>query len=156
MVTMGLVCGQCLDQADFVTSSNGNVMVARTVAGDVLVVLHTRCEVPWADSNGCQSLFPLRRARNSQPSRWLGCKAISTSAPHARAARRAVDPREPGPEQPAPAPPRPEEPHPEPPGPDMPPLGPKEPRLPPPDPDPNRLPGPGSPVPGPMNPGWSV
>jgi hypothetical protein len=65
MRTTGPVCGQCNDEADVVTHSNGSALLAKTVKGEIVVALHKRCEGQWADKNNCETLVPLKKMRRS-------------------------------------------------------------------------------------------
>jgi hypothetical protein len=65
MRTIGPMCSQCNDAADAVTPFNGSALLAKTVAGEVVVALHKRCEGLWADKNNCETLVPLKRMRQS-------------------------------------------------------------------------------------------
>jgi hypothetical protein len=56
-----LICSQCNDPADALTSYNGSTHLARTSQGEMVVALHKRCESAWADLHNCRTLVPLRK-----------------------------------------------------------------------------------------------
>ena len=61
-VSRNPVCYQCKDTHDLVTPMNGRTFLAKTIAGEMSVSLHTRCVANWADANNFKTLVPLRRA----------------------------------------------------------------------------------------------
>jgi hypothetical protein len=63
----GVICCQCLDAHDLVTPANGKTYLAKTGMGEIVVTLHMRCAIAWADRNGFQTLVSLRRARAAGP-----------------------------------------------------------------------------------------
>ena len=63
MPNPGLICSQCNDVADVVTPLNGSSLLAKTMAGELIVALHTRCTEAWADRNNCETLVPLKKMR---------------------------------------------------------------------------------------------
>jgi hypothetical protein len=68
MPNQGLVCSQCNDVADVVTPLNGSTLLAKTMTGELIVALHTRCEGTWAEKNNCERLVPLRKMRQGYAS----------------------------------------------------------------------------------------
>ena len=63
MPNSGLICSQCNDVTDVVTPLNDSTHFAKTMAGEMIVALHTRCEKTWAEKNNCERLVPLRKLR---------------------------------------------------------------------------------------------
>jgi hypothetical protein len=63
MPNTGLICSQCNDSADVVTPFNGSTLLAKTVTGEIIVALHSRCEGTWADKNNCETLVSLKKMR---------------------------------------------------------------------------------------------
>ena len=61
-VSRNPLCYQCKDTHDLVTPMNGRIFLAKTVAGEISISLHTRCVVNWTDANSFRALVPLRRA----------------------------------------------------------------------------------------------
>jgi hypothetical protein len=61
------ICRQCLNAHDLVTPANGRTYLAKTGTGEIVVTLHMRCAIAWADRNSFQTLVPLRRARAAGP-----------------------------------------------------------------------------------------
>ena len=61
------ICCQCLDAHDLVTPANGKTYLAKTGMGEIVVTLHMRCAIAWADRNSFQTLVPLRRASAAGP-----------------------------------------------------------------------------------------
>jgi hypothetical protein len=83
MPNTGLICSQCNDVADVVTPLNGTTLLAKTMMGEIIVALHTRCEGTWAEKNNCERLVPLRRCVS-------GMRAVRASA----ACKNAVEKRQ--------------------------------------------------------------
>jgi hypothetical protein len=71
MPSTGLICSQCNDVADTVTPLNGSTLLAKTLTGEIIVALHTRCEGAWAEKNNCERLVPLRRIRRRYASQCV-------------------------------------------------------------------------------------
>ena len=62
-VSRNPLCYQCKDTHDLVTPMNGRTFLAKTMAGEISISLHTRCVVNWTDANSFQALVPMRKSR---------------------------------------------------------------------------------------------
>jgi hypothetical protein len=62
-VSRNPLCYQCKDTHDLVTPMNGRTFLAKTIAGEISISLHTRCVVNWTDANSFQALVPMRKSR---------------------------------------------------------------------------------------------